>query len=206
MRVHNFSFSTGNKKLGAHVGNFSVLGGVTCPDDAPCKKGCYMNALRAMRPIVRNAYADNARLLMIEHKYDEFVDAACFFIWENDFKMFRFDIDGDFFSLEYLNACCTIAKRNPTVSFMAFTKQFAIAEKALALGIVPENFNIVFSAWNEYKPNDVSAVPVAYYDDGEHPELIPEKAFICPGNKSNCKKCGYCWKVKPGQAVILKKH
>ena len=86
MRVHDFSFSTGNKKLGAHVGNFSVVGGVTCPKDAPCySKGCYMNKLRELRPNVKNAYANNTKLLMIEHRYYEVVDAVCYFIWENYF-------------------------------------------------------------------------------------------------------------------------
>ena len=207
MRVHNFSFSTGNKKLGAHVGNFSVLGGVTCPKDAPCySKGCYMNKLRELRPNVKNAYANNTKLLMIEHRYDEFVDAACYFIWENDFKLFRFQVDGDIFSIEYLNALCTIAKRNPEVSFMAFSKQYDIVEQGYALGIVPDNFKIVLSAWNEYKPENKFNLPVAWYDDGKHPDLIPSDGFVCPGNKSNCKKCQFCFHAKNGANIILKKH
>ena len=140
---------------------------------------------------------------MIEKKYDEFVDAACYFIWEGNYTMFRWNVDGDFFSLDYLKACCDVAKRNPKVKFMAFTKQYAIAEQALEMGIVPKNFNIVFSAWNEYKPDDVSKVPVAYYDDGEHKDLIDGKPFVC---KDGCNHCKRCWNLKPGKAVIFKKH
>ena len=201
--IHSFHFSDGNSKLGKHVGNFSVMGKITCPAHVPCRKDCYMNGVRDYRKSVHDAYTENTKLLMIDKKYDEFVDAACYFIWANDFNMFRWNCDGDFFSLEYLKACCDVAKRNPKVKFMAFTKQYAIAEQALELGIVPKNFNIVFSAWNEYMPEDVSKVPVAYYDDGEHKDMIDNKGFVCKGDCQHCKKC---WNLKPGKAVILRKH
>lgn len=183
--IHGFHFSDGNAKMGKHVGNFSVLGKITCPYNVPCRKDCYMNGIRDYRKSVHEAYSDNTKLLMIEKKYDEFVDAACYFIWEGNYTMFRWNVDGDFFSLDYLKACCDVAKRNPKVKFMAFTKQYAIAEQALEMGIVPKNFNIVFSAWNEYKPDDVSKVPVAYYDDGEHKDLIDGKPFVC---KDGCNQ------------------
>ena len=81
-----------------------------------------------------------------------------------------------------------------------------IVEQGYALGIVPDNFKIVLSAWNEYKPENKFNLPVAWYDDGKHPDLIPSDGFVCPGNKSNCKKCQFCFHAKNGANIILKKH
>ena len=104
---------------------------------------------------------------------------------------------------DYLNACCEIAKRNPEVKFLAFTKQYEIVGEALELGLIPSNFNIVYSAWNSLLPDDVTKVPVAYYDDGKHEGLIDKKAMPCDGNCQKCKKCFY---LKAGESVRFKAH
>ena len=107
------------------------------------------------------------------------------------------------FNFDYLNACCEIAKRNPEVKFLAFTKQYEIVGEALELGLIPSNFNIVFSAWNELIPENKDSVPVAYYDDGEHEDLIDPKATVCGGDCQHCKKCFYLGK---GESVRFSKH
>ena len=202
MRIKGFSFSEGNSKTG-RVGSFSVMPGKTCAKNLECYKDCYARKMCAYRKSVRDAYEDNTKALMIDHRYNEFIEAACLFIDINEFRLFRFNIAGDLFSFDYLNACCEIAKKNPDVKFMAFTKQYEIVGKALKLGLIPSNFNIVFSAWNELIPENKNSVPVAYFDDGEHENLIDPKAVLCGGDCQHCKKCFY---LKPGESVKFKKH
>lgn len=201
-RIKGFSFSEGNHKMG-RVGSFSVMPGITCAHCEECYKDCYSRKMIAYRKTVRQAYEDNTKALMIDHRYDEFVKAACMFIDYNEYKLFRLNVSGDFFSFDYLNACCEIAKRNPDVKFLAFTKQYEIVGEALELGLIPSNFNIVFSAWNELIPENKDSVPVAYYDDGEHEDLIDPKATVCDGNCQKCKKCFYLGK---GESVRFSKH
>ena len=162
-RIKGFSFSEGNHKMG-RVGSFSVMPGITCAHCEECYKDCYSRKMIAYRKTVRQAYEDNTKALMIDHRYDEFVKAACMFIDYNEYKLFRLNVSGDFFSFDYLNACCEIAKRNPDVKFLAFTKQYEIVGEALELGLIPSNFNIVFSAWNTLIPENKDSVAVAYFD------------------------------------------
>lgn len=202
MRIKGFSFSESNKKMG-RCGSFSVMPGITCNPNAPCFKDCYARKMCAYRKSVRQAYEDNTKALMIDHRYDEFINAACMFIDYNEYKLFRFNVAGDMVNFDYLNACCEIAKRNPDVKFLAFTKQYELVGEALKLGLIPSNFNIVFSAWNSFVPEDTTTVPVAYYDDGEHEDLIDQKAVLCGGDCQHCKKCFY---LKPGESVKFAKH
>ena len=202
MRIKGFSFSESNKKMG-RCGSFSVMPVTTCNPNAPCFKDCYARKMCAYRKSVRQAYEDNTKALMIDHRYDEFISAACIFIDLNEYRLFRFNVAGDMFSFDYLNACCEIARRNPEVKFLAFTKQYKLVGESLKMGLIPSNFNIVFSAWNAFKPEDTTIVPVAYFDDGEHEDLIDSKAVLCGGDCQHCKKCFY---LNKGESVRFAKH
>lgn len=63
--IHGFHFSDGNAKMGKHVGNFSVLGKITCPYNVPCRKDCYMNGIRDYRKSVHEAYSGNKLLITV---------------------------------------------------------------------------------------------------------------------------------------------
>lgn len=202
MRINNFSFSEGNSKM-QYVGSFSVMPGLTCAKNAPCGRECYAKKLVRIYPSTAKAYSDNTDMLMNKEMYSEFVEATCKFISKKWYNLFRFNVAGDFFSYEYLAACCEIAKRNKKVKFLAFTKQYDIAYKAINKGIVPKNFNIVFSAWLDFMPENTGLVPVAYFDDGAHKELIDPNAKKCNGNCMNCKKC---FNLKAGKSVYFEKH
>lgn len=202
MKIKGFSFSEGNSKMG-RVLSFSVSPIVTCNPEAPCFKDCYAVKLVRIRKNVREAYANNTQALMVDHRYNEFINAFCTAIDYGEFHLVRFNVSGDMFNYEYLNACCEVAKRNPEVKFLAFTKQYEVCNEAIKNGIVPANFNIVFSAWNEFKPENESSVPVAYFDDGKHKNLVPDYAITCNGDCQHCRKCFY---LKNGEAVKFGKH
>ena len=74
MRIKGFSFSESNKKMG-RCGSFSVMPGITCAHCNECYKDCYSRKMIAYRKTVRQAYEDNTKALMIDHRYDEFVKA-----------------------------------------------------------------------------------------------------------------------------------
>ena len=61
----------------------------------------------------------------------------------------------------------------------------------------------MFSAWNTLIPENKDSVAVAYFDDGEHEDLIDPKATVCDGNCQKCKKCFYLGK---GESVRFKAH
>ena len=204
MRVHGFSFSVANSKMG-RVGSFSVLPVVTCNCDAPCTKGntCYAKRMVARYKNVREAYQYNTEALLRDNRYNDLIKSADDFIAYNEFRLFRWNVSGDFATLDYLMAACEVAKHNPDVKFLAFTKQFKVVNEGFKMGIIPSNFNIVFSAWGEFMPDDVKSVPVAYFDHGSTPELIPDYAELCGGDCQHCKRC---FNLKPGEAVKFKKR
>lgn len=69
-RIKGFSFSEGNHKMG-RVGSFSVMPGITCAHCEEYYKDCYSRKMIAYRKTVRQAYEDNTKALMIDHRYDE---------------------------------------------------------------------------------------------------------------------------------------
>lgn len=203
MRIKGFSFSDGNSKMN-RVGSFSLLPVKTCRPGVACATdGCYACKLVKLRPSVRKAYTDNTVALMDDNRYDEFIKACDMFIDLNEFRLFRFCVSGDFYNTDFLLSCCTIAKHHPDVKFLGFTKQYEVASAVIAMGEVPSNFNIVFSAWNELVPENEKSVPMAYMDDGKHADLVPDYAVKCSGD---CQHCQKCFNLKAGCAVKFAKH
>lgn len=102
----------------------------------------------------------------------------------------------------------------PDVSFMAFTKKYELVNEYIANGnIVPDNFNIIFSAWDHtWKFDNPYDLPIAYVDFKDkrlNPE-IPDKAFRCPsiGKKLGtitCSMCKKCWN-KNTKTIVFAEH
>lgn len=192
--------SKGNTKTGA-VPSVSTLPEFTCNKQATCfKKGCYAKNLCRYTNVLK-AYTYNAMLWF--HNPQQFERSIIGQI--PIIGMFRWHISGDIVSKEYFEMMCRIAVQFPNTSFMAFTKKFDIVNTWISEnGKLPVNLNIVFSHWkNESFPN-IHNLPSAYVryknSDNEH---LPEKIFECP---SNCAKCGICWNLQEGEAVVFNQH
>lgn len=211
MILHGFHFSEGNKKLG-RVLNFNLMPIVTCNKNAPCtglnggEGGCY--AIRDMKRYkeCRKSWGENTDLLMNKHEYSLFVESFCEAINIFNCNLVRLHSDGDIFSVEYLDALCKVAKKNRSVKFMTYTKQYDIISEYLKMGnTIPKNFKIYLSAWNSFKPSEEleNDFQIAYYNDFNHSNLIKwEDSFTCPGS---CPQCKYkCWKTKKN--IIFNKH
>jgi hypothetical protein len=89
------------------------------------------------------------------------------------------------------------AREFSDVQFLAFTKMHHLNFRN-----TPRNLAIYLSMWPEWG-NTRKKMPRAWFDDGTD-KRIPESAFICPGSKVGCMKCGYhCWTRKE---VVFPKH
>lgn len=204
--INGFHFSEGNKKIGMTL-NFNLLPLVTCNCKAECAKGRNCYAVRDMKryPSCKQAWGENTDLLMNKHEYKLFIDAFCEAIEIHNCRFVRLHSAGDIFSVEYLDALCKVAKKNRSVKFMTYTKQFDILKEYLKDHTIPSNFKIYLSFWNTFQADAElsSKFQIAYYNDFEHESLIDwDSSFTCPGE---CPKCKFkCWKTKDN--VIFNRH
>ena len=206
MRVHGFSFSVANSKMG-RVGNFSVLPVVTCNCDAPCTKGntCYAKRMVARYKNVREAYQYNTEALLRDNRYNDLIKSADNFIAYNEFWLFRWNVSGDFATLDYLMAACEVAKHNPDVKFLAFTKQYSLVNEYAKREEIPANLKIIFSAWPGMPMENPHNFPVAnVIFKGQQPA---DNWKICGGNCSECAcRCVGCWELQPGEHIAFYEH
>jgi len=196
---------TGNAKMGK-VLNISLPPCTSCDMSLPCfqggRKTCYSMKFYDLRASVRDSWTQNWKVWSVD-------PAGYFYEIEEIVRrrkpdMFRFHVGGDIPDPEYLQRMCGLAAAMPETKFMAFTKRYDWAWDARKF--LPFNLQIVLSAWPgvtipaKYKRR----FPVAWMRDPKDPDpRIPKSAFECDGG---CDKCGMCWLLKPGCAVVFEKH
>ena len=198
--------NNGNSKTGKACLNLSMPV-CTCRIDAPCKATCY--ACKGTQQIARvqAAYYRNFRLYM--ENADEFFEQMYCKIRFSGLPKVRLFDSGDFPNYEFLERTVALCKRTPNVKYMAFTKRYEWVNKWISEnGELPDNLNIMFSAWHKIweVPNPYS-LGVAYvdFDDKSLNPEFPKNAFVCPGKESSCSACGACWNKKL-KAVIFHQH
>lgn len=200
--------SKGNSKIGK-VWNISLPPVKACKGCADiCGRDCY--AMKAYRqyPATREAW---------EHNFDQakndignyFKELECA-LEKYKGKFFRWHVAGDILSTEYYYEMIVIAKKFPRIKFLAFTKQYWFVnrfhdqyEKKGFVYTLPENLQIVFSAWPNLPLDNPHGFPVAFMQDGTETR-IPDDAIPCPGN---CETCGMCWSLSEiNRDVYFDKH
>lgn len=189
--------SDGNNKIGK-IPNISLTPIVTCNPDAPCKtEGCYsMKAFKRFES-VRNARSHN---MAIWKQYPN-----RYFKELNDYMLlkkppyFRFHVDGDIPSQDYLDRMVLLAKSHPNTRFLAFTKQYH-----LDFSQCPENLVIIPSAWpNMDLPESIWNHRLAWMQDGR--EIRNRRVYFeCHGH---CSECYACWHIdRIDRDVVFAKH
>ncbi len=204
-KSNQISMNNTNSKLGADCLNLAMPL-TTCRWDAPCRKGCYANKGTQKFANVQATYYRNLRLY--EKDSEDFFDQMyCKIAHSKQSKVRLFDA-GDLPSFEFLDRLVKVCKRIPDVKFMFFTKKYEIVNCYIALYTLPDNLNIIFSAWdkNWTVPNPHN-LAIAYVDfkDKDMNSDIPKYAFKCPGRESTCSDCGVCWNKKL-KAVVFEQH
>ena len=191
---NSFNISEDNAKMGK-VFSFSVLPIATCKENAPCTKNCYACKLAKMRKNVKNSWLKNTEVLSLEDKTEiaKKIALACQL---QEVKFFRWNVGGDFGINGYFDLACKVAELAPDTKFLAFTKFYELADLPK-----PENFNLILSVWNDFRPKNIDNYATAHYNDGSR--SMPENAIKCGGN---CEKCGLCFNLKKGESIYFDKH
>jgi hypothetical protein len=204
------SISNHNSKTGSCCNNLAFPT-CTCREDAPCKaSGCYcMKGRQAMCNVVA-AYVRN--LMIYNNNHDDFWEQVKFKIKHNPLPLFRWFDAGDILDYEFFCGMVELAKAFPNIRFMSFTKKYEIVNEWLATnGDLPNNLNIIFSAWHiGWKVNNPFDMPVAYVDfkDQTLNPQFPKGITGCPNQSDKtitCSMCQKCWNKKV-KAVVFKQH
>lgn len=178
-----------------------------CDPNAPCFEKCYAQHGCQGFANVQGAYYRNLRLY--NHSADDFFEQLYYKIKFSGLPMVRFFDSGDFPDMEFVAKSIELANQFPNIKFMAFTKKYELVNQFLHNGgKLPNNYNIMFSAWDKLweVPNPFH-LPVAYVkfkDERMTPEM-PSNTFRCPGRESTCSACGVCWNKKV-VAVCFDEH
>jgi hypothetical protein len=204
------SISNHNSKTGSCCNNLAFPT-CTCREDAPCKaSGCYcMKGRQAMCNVVA-AYVRN--LMIYNNNHDDFWEQVKFKIKHNPLPLFRWFDAGDILDYEFFCGMVELAKAFPNIRFMSFTKKYDIVNEWLATnGDLPNNLNIIFSAWHiGWKVNNPFGMPVAYVDfkDQTLNPQFPKGITGCPNQSDKtitCSMCQKCWNKKV-KSVVFKQH
>ena len=210
LRTNEVHMTTKNAKTGMACLDFAFPL-CTCREDAPCKDTCYANHHNQTRATVQAAYYRNFRLM--NENIDDLFEQIEYKIKHSGLNMVRFFDSGDLPSYDFLERMCTMIRKFPDVKFMAFTKKYEIVNDYLNEHTLPDNFNIIFSAWDHtWTFDNPYKLPVAYVDfkDKRLNPKIPKTAFRCPTNGKKlgvitCSMCKKCWNKKL-KAVVFEQH
>ena len=195
-----------NSKTGAACLNlaFPVC---TCRSDAPCKATCYAGKGCQQMATVQAAYYRNLRLYHDDP--DNFFEQIYYKVKFSGLPKVRLFDSGDFPDMAFLVRLVELCNKTPNTKYMAFTKQYELVNDYIDKnGKLPDNLNIMFSAWDKLwevpNPHGMGMAYVDFDDKRLNPD-IPRNAFVCPGRESTCSACGACWS-KRLKAVVFHQH
>lgn len=196
-------FSNKNTKMG-EIPSASTLPFLTCPARCAdtCGPDCYAAKLANLRPAVCKAYAWNTALSMEapEIFHQQIIDFC------KGYRFFRYHVSGDIQNKKYFAEMVRNARENPHCEILAFTKRYEIVNEWIREnGNLPENMHILFSGWNNLKPENPYNLPetTVYIK----PEEFKEEWLTCGGNCFNCACRGLgCWRARAGETIAFKKH
>lgn len=156
------------------------------------------------------AYTRNLRLYNTDPQ--DFWEQVTFKVKHNPLPLFRFFDAGDVPDYDFFCGMVELARQFPDIKFMSFTKKYSIVNKWLTEnGDLPDNLNIIFSAWHiGWKVENPFGLPVAYVDFKDktlNPEF-PKEITSCPNQQDKtitCSSCRKCWDKRIA-AVKFKEH
>jgi ferredoxin len=180
--------SEGNSKLG-DIPSVSTIPGRDCFNCEHCILDCYALPKFRMYKGVRKNWSENSAAVRQSQK--AFFGAIEAFLRKEQPSFFRFFVGGDFLNQTMVNNCIRLARRNPSVKILAFTKRHD-----LQFHNIPENLAILLSMFPGM-PEPESNLSRSWFqrhDYSPYPkeDRIPESAVFCPGN---CESCGMCWNL-----------
>ena len=205
-KTNEISMSNNNSKTGKACLNLAFPL-VTCRPDAPCREQCYAGKGCQQIAVVQGAYYRNLRLYY-DNPDNFFEQIYCKIKFSGLPKVRWFD-SGDMADAEFFDSRVELCKKTPDVKHMAFTKKYEIVNDYIDKhGKLPDNLNVLFSAWHKMwevpNPHGLGIAYIDFNDKSLNPE-IPKNAFKCPGRESTCSACSVCWSKKL-KAVVFHQH
>lgn len=203
---NEISMSNGNSKTGKACLNIAFPT-CTCREDAPCRATCYANKGCQQISRVQAAYYRNLRLYNDDP--DNFFEQIYCKVKFSGLPKVRVFDSGDLPSYDFLERLVNVCKRTPQTKWMMFTKRYDIVNEYIDKnGSLPDNFNVLFSAWHKLwevpNPHGLGVAYVDFDDKSLNPEF-PKNAFVCPGRQTTCSACGVCFS-KRVKAVVFHQH
>ncbi len=200
------SMSNNNSKTGKACLNIAFPVCV-CREDAPCKKVCYACKGCQQFANVQAAYYRNLKLYNDDP--DNFFEQIKHKVKSAKLPKVRLFDSGDFPDYDFLVRLVDLCNKTKDVKYMAFTKKYELVNEYINKnGDLPDNLNIVFSAWDKLwnvpNPHGLAMAYVNFDDKRTNPDF-PQNVFVCPGRKTTCSECGACWSKKL-KAVMFKQH
>ena len=198
--------SNGNSKTGRAWLNLAFPTCV-CREDAPCRKTCYANKGCQQIEKVQAAYYRNLRIYNDDP--DNFFEQVYYKVKFTGLPKVRIFDSGDLPSYDFFERLVEVCKKTPGAKYMMFTKKYEIVNEYIDRnGNLPDNLNVMFSAWDRLwdvpNPHGLGVAYVDFEDKRLNPD-IPRYAFKCPGRESTCSACGACWN-KRLKAVVFHQH
>ena len=179
----------------------------TCRPDAPCATTCYANKGCQQFARVQGAYYRNWRLYNDDP--DGFFEQMYYKVKFSGLPKVRLFDSGDVPNYEFIERLVALCNKTKDVHYMGFTKQYELFNEYMSQnGDLPQNLNIIFSAWDRlWEFNNPHNLPVAYVDfkDKRMNPDWPKNAFVCPGRETTCSACGVCFNNKV-KAVVFHEH
>lgn len=205
-KSNEISMSNHNSKTGTACLNLAMPVCV-CREDAPCKATCYACKGCQQFANVQGAYYRNLRLYNDDP--ENFFEQMFYKIKFSGLPKVRLFDSGDFPDGEFLARLVDLCKRTPDTKYMAFTKKYEVVNEYIDKhGNLPDNLNIMFSAWDRmWEVPNPYGLGMAYvdFDDKRMNPDFPKNAFVCPGRTATCSACGACWSKKL-KAVVFHQH
>lgn len=156
----------------AHIVTFSLPAVITCPGADKCLKAGYCHAGNYNFNSNKVKQSDN----YLMSQSDKFVDMICDEL-TNEWtftKYVRIHPTGDFYSMDYFIKWVTIAIKNPSIIFYAYTKSIDIINEYKTKNELPDNMFIAYSYGSKF---DNLINPNVDY----HAVIIPDNADIPDG-------------------------
>ena len=210
--IPGVQFTPGEPNTKTGIKSIDLLPVVTC--HARCrttcgeiKKGRKFNRGKcyAFKLMYRNArtcarWAVNTALLILyPARFFEGVD----YLMRSE-RFVRCFVAGDANIPGFFDSLCNCLTNNPDCRVQGFTKCYEIVNAYIEKhGALPGNLKLLFSGWEDMKPDNPHNLPISdVYDD-----VLPEGWLSCGGNCLHCACVGLgCWKAENGDVVGLKKH
>ena len=205
-KLNKAMLTDANSKLGPLIKNFPIAIASCRHATEHCEKYCYAKRGKSTCPTTQYRYNLNYEYSK-RSNFVELMNAQVQLAVVEGYKYIRLHACGDFYSNEYYMKWVEIAKCNPKMTILAYTRNYEID-----FSLAPSNFRLFYSVDPSSKKMNTTAKRFAYvvYDikNGVNKHLSKYLHNNITGKicNSKCKMCKYCYKTEgnvifPGRNV-----